>query len=147
MPGWKPAHDPSEVLRRPFDSRIHAETFIDYLEVVIDPMGKISYAVPSHQMALMARLVADRTRRSTAELLAHPIELIEWFDDPENMASVDASANPMVDFMNWLCEATGCVCVWTTRVVGHPNGAQREQLRRLAHLRLYKGRIPTEGND
>lgn len=33
-----------------FDIDKHAENFINYLEVVIDPLGVVNYAVPSHQM-------------------------------------------------------------------------------------------------
>ena len=38
----------SEVLRNPFNVKIHKETFINYLEVIINPDGVIEYAVPSH---------------------------------------------------------------------------------------------------
>ena len=38
----------NEVLRNPFNVRIHKETFINYLEVIINPDGTIEYAVPSH---------------------------------------------------------------------------------------------------
>lgn len=36
------------ILNSPFDVKKHKEVFIDYLEVVIFPDGKIEYAVPSH---------------------------------------------------------------------------------------------------
>ena len=35
-----------------FDLKKHKEKFINYLEVVIEPNGKIHYAVPSHQLFL-----------------------------------------------------------------------------------------------
>lgn len=37
-----------------FDIQKHKETFIDYLEVIIDVNGRIMYAVPSHQEKLIA---------------------------------------------------------------------------------------------
>lgn len=33
-----------------FDIDKHAETFINYLEVIIDENGVVHYAVPSHQI-------------------------------------------------------------------------------------------------
>lgn len=32
-----------------FNPKLHKQTFIHYLEVIIDENGKIMYAVPSHQ--------------------------------------------------------------------------------------------------
>ena len=37
-----------EVLHSPFDIKPHKETFINYLEVIINEDGSIEYAVPSH---------------------------------------------------------------------------------------------------
>ena len=37
-----------EVLRQPFNIETHKETFINYLEVIINEDGSIEYAVPSH---------------------------------------------------------------------------------------------------
>lgn len=37
-----------KVLHSPFNVKTHKETFINYLEVIINPNGIIEYAVPSH---------------------------------------------------------------------------------------------------
>ena len=41
-------------LHSEFDIEKHKKTFPHYLEVIIGPTGKVAYAVPSHQYALIA---------------------------------------------------------------------------------------------
>lgn len=41
------------VLHSPFDIKVHKQTFINYLEVVISPEGVVEYAVPSHVEKLL----------------------------------------------------------------------------------------------
>lgn len=38
----------TRVLYKPFDVKIHKETFTNYLEVIVNEDGSIEYAVPSH---------------------------------------------------------------------------------------------------
>src|SRR5690606_29819 len=56
-----------QVLHSPFDMETHKNTFINYLEVVIDADGTIMYAVPSHQEKLI-RLACERHGLSRDEL-------------------------------------------------------------------------------
>lgn len=42
-----------KILHSPFDVETHKQNFINYCEVIIWPDGKIEYAVPSHNEALI----------------------------------------------------------------------------------------------
>ena len=139
--GQKPTHDPIEVLQGPFDPDVHAETFHNYLEVVIDPEGTVSYASPSHLKAL---------ERAWCQIYGR-------YDDPNDERNLDdlyarmpESANPL----QWLMDRTGYVCVWTDRIESASwdwspkreytgvNGAQAIALQDLAERGLYRGYVP-----
>lgn len=136
-----PTHDPIEVLRGPFDPDVHAETFHNYLEVVIDPEGNVSYANPSHLKAL---------ERAWCEIYGR-------FDDPNDERNLDdlyarmpKDASPL----QWLMDHTGYVCVWTDRIESANwdwspkceytgvNSAQAVALQNLAEHGLYRGHVP-----
>lgn len=106
---FEPEHDQQAVLHGPFDPRIHKETFVNYLEVVIAPDGTVSYAVPSHQEALK---LACR----------------EAGVDPED----DCPPEYYADYMTWLMEQTGYLAVWSEGYAGEPNARQRQALLALA---------------
>lgn len=136
-----PTHDPIKVLQGPFDPDVHAETFHNYLEVVIDPEGNVSYANPSHLKAL-ERVWCEAHNR---------------YDDPADERNLDDlyahmpnDASPL----QWLMDHTGYVCVWTDRIESANwdwspkreytgvNGAQATSLQTLADRELYRGHVP-----
>ena len=117
--------DPNEVLHGPFDPDVHAETFTNYLEVVIEPDGTVVYAVPSHVMAL-ARIRAG-----------HDVTLDGLFRELE---SIPLTESPL----DYLVERTGCASLWT-RCAVYPRSvtdAQRTAIIDLQRRGLYKGPLP-----
>lgn len=67
----------SEVLRNPFNVKIHKETFINYLEVIINPDGVIEYAVPSHIEKVYEKYMEKHkcTREEIYEKFMFPIDV------------------------------------------------------------------------
>lgn len=106
----------------PFDLKKHKETYIDYLEVVILEDGTVEYAVPSHQLKLMA--IAEKKLGKTRE------EILDLC--PPEMYG---------DFNQWLCEITNTISVWCWFHIGYCNKAQNETLRQLKEHGLYYGEI------
>ena len=107
-----------------FDAEKHKQTYVHYLEVVIDREGHISYAVPSHQekMIRVACKQLGLSRDGLNELC--PREMY-W------------------DFMNWLSMLTGLMAVWEGHYeVYEPTTKQIGALRRLKMEGLYTGVIP-----
>lgn len=98
----------------PFIIERHKDEFINYLEVVISPLGDIEYAVPSHAEKLLS--IAGKRR-----------------DDcpPEYWFSV----------IDWLTSITGYICVYNDCYSGIANDAQKDTLRRLRRVGLYTGGI------
>ena len=117
--------DPNEVLHGQFDPDVHAETFTDYLEIIIKPDGTIVYAVPSHVMAL-ARIRAG-----------HDVPLDGLFRELESIPSTESP-------LDYLVERTGCTSLWTRNAV-YPHSvtdAQRTAIIDLQRRGLYKGPLP-----
>lgn len=107
-----------------FDIEKHKKTFQHYLEVIIDPDGKVMYAVPSHQYKLMdiACRKFDVDRKGLDNMCPHEY----W-----------------CDFMRWLCNITGCIAVWEHGIEHDGvNHSQVAMLRRLKMAGLYLGKIP-----
>lgn len=117
--------DPNEVLHGPFDPDVHAETFTNYLEVVIEPDGTVIYAVPSHVMAL-ARIRAG-----------HDVPLDGLFRELE---SIPPTESPL----DYLVEQTGCASLWTWHAVCPHSitDAQKTAIIDLQRRGLYKGPLP-----
>lgn len=111
-----------EILRKPFDIETHKNTFINYLEVVILEDGTIVYAVPSHQEKLIA-LACEKLNITRTKLNA--------LCPPEYYG----------DFMNWLCQVSGCVSLWNSFMVGVANPQQVESIKQLIGESLYSGEI------
>lgn len=111
--------DEMTVLSMSFCPVIHAATFIDYLEVVIDSEGIVTYAVPSH----MERLLSEYMRQ-------------------RGICDRDACLDslPMTAGIEDLCAETDCIAVWTHGIIGVPNARQRRILRRLKVAGLFKGK-------
>lgn len=66
-----------EVLHNPFNVKTHKETFIDYLEVIINPNGIIEYAVPSHAEKVYEKYMEKYkcTREEVYEKFVFPIDV------------------------------------------------------------------------
>ena len=105
-----------------FDINQHKKTYINYLEVLIEPNGHVLYAVPSHQ-ELAIRLACEKRGWSRKRLCN---------ECPEEFYS---------DFLSWVLGLTGCISVWNTLYVGKPNEVQKSVLRELRASGLYAGNI------
>lgn len=66
-----------EVLHSPFNVKTHKETFINYLEVIINPDGVIEYAVPSHIEKVYEKYMEKYkcTREEMYEKFMFPIDV------------------------------------------------------------------------
>lgn len=111
----------NDVLNNAFNVEIHKKTFINYLEIVIDPEGVIEYAVPSHtgklENILMKKLKVDRTA------LSHLCPKEYW-----------------CDYNTWLCKETNYIMVWgapQSFVIGTPNEKQQVALDMLKKEGLF----------
>lgn len=111
-----------EVLHSPFSIKTHSETFINYLEVIIDKDGQIYYAVPSHQEFMINQLLGNKYE-SRSQL---------YSDVPESY---------YFDMTKWLSENTEMIAVWTYKYEGEANHLQKEALQTLKNNGLYKGEI------
>ncbi|PFJ42704.1 hypothetical protein COJ15_05020, partial [Bacillus thuringiensis] len=98
-----------QVLHSPFNIETHKKTFINYLEVIIDAEGTTMYAVPSHQEKLIS--LACNTLKITRDELFKQCPVEYYFD-----------------VMPWLCEVSGCVALWTSRMEGKANKKQEETI-------------------
>lgn len=94
-----------DVLRGPFDPDTHRETFVHYFEVVMAPDGTVVYAVPGH------------------------VEVLERI--ASNMGVGDCPRERWWDYLDWLMEQTGYICLWTNGIMGNPNETQRERINEL----------------
>lgn len=103
-----------------FNRKLHAETFINYLEVVIDSSGKIHYANPSHTI-FMEKL------------------LISKFGDKEFRDMAIRCEESWVDF---LCRESGCIAVWNDFYIGKPNSKQKRALLSLKLMKYTYGGSP-----
>lgn len=107
-----------------FDVEQHKKTYVNYLEVIIGESGKVAYAIPSHQEALIK--IACRKLGVTRQELNAMCPKEYYFD-----------------FMTWLCKMTGCCSVWNEFVVGYEFTAEQvETLELLKSHGVYKGEIP-----
>lgn len=112
-------------LHSKFDLDKHRQTFIHYLEVVIDENGKIMYAVPSHQ-EMMIKLACKK----------HNITREKLYDMcPEDY---------YFDFMPWLSQMSGACAVWENFTISHAyTQKQIDALRKLKSYGIYLGDIPS----
>lgn len=107
-----------------FDLEKHKQTYVNYLEVLIDEEGTIMYAVPSHQLKAMNLACARlNVSRETLDAMC-PREF--WGD-----------------YMTWLCMIAKVVAVWNGHCVAvNPTIKQIGALRRLKMAGVYTGPIP-----
>ena len=107
-----------------FDLEKHKETYVMYLEVLIDPDGKVMYAVPSHQEKAIK--IACQKLGVTREELNRMCPREYYFD-----------------FMRWLCKISGVMAVWTHDCeYWEPTVKQIGKLRQLKMEGLHTGPIP-----
>lgn len=100
-----------------FNIKKHKETFINYLEVIILPTGKIVYAVPSHQEYLIQ-----------FGMKKHNMNREQYM----NMCPYKYCLEPI----DWLTNDTRCIAVWNDRYIGHPNKLQKKALKDLIQNQL-----------
>lgn len=113
-------------LYSPFNLEKHKQTYVNYLEVLIDEDGTIMYAVPSHQEKGV-KLACARLNVSRKELDA--LCPREYY----------------CDYMTWLCMIAKVVFVWNDRCVSvNPTIKQIGALRRLKMAGVYTGSIPKD---
>ena len=107
-----------------FDLEKHKETYVNYLEVMIDKDGKIMYAVPSHQEKAIA-MACEAKGINRAEL--------------EKMCPKEY----YFDFLTWLLMQSGAMAVWNQYYQCYNvTRAQYASLRRLKLAGVYKGTLP-----
>ena len=106
-----------------FDVQKHKETFINYLEVLIEPDGHVMYAIPSHQE--LAIKLACEAKGWTRERLGKECPPEYYFD-----------------FLPWLLSLTGCISVWNDFYQGEANEAQADKLVEMKRAGIYKGNLP-----
>lgn len=115
-----------EVLNSPFDINTHKETFVSYLEVIINESGEIFYAVPSHTHKLceiyMNRFGVDNYEKTKKEI-------------------VEAAWSASLDMCEYLCTKTGCIAVWFQGYRGEPNQTQLNKLKTLRLSGVYAGPV------
>ncbi len=114
--------DQQEVLRLPFDSQRHKDTFPHYLEVIILEDGTVQYAVPSHNENLV-QIIRERECCSR--------------DDISNMCPPEYYA----DFGLWLALKAKALSVWTNFYIGTPSSVQLETLKTLQAEGIYEGSL------
>ena len=107
-----------------FDLEKHKETYINYLEVMIDKDGKIMYAVPSHQEKAI-EMACESKGVDRAEL------------------SKLCPKEYYFDFLTWLLMQSGAMAVWNEYYQSYNvTRAQYASLRRLKLAGVYKGALP-----
>ena len=115
-----------EVLHSEFNIETHKNTFINYLEVIIDDEGKIMYAVPSH-MERLIEVYMERYNVTREEIIC------KLTYEPSWEYGLDMSA--------WLCEKLHCICVWFDCYKGKPNQIQLNKLKTLRLSGVYSGPV------
>ena len=108
------------VLHSPFSIETHKATFVDYLEVCIDPCGVVHYAVPSHQEWMLN-------------------EYMKMHDCTREEAYNSVPPEHYYDLMEWLTKETMSIAVWNDCIIGKPNRFQRITLSELFREGLYGG--------
>lgn len=100
-----------------FDMEMHKQTFIDYFEAILLPDGTVQYAVPSHQEKLI-KIGMEKYVKSRDDFISMcPNEML-------------------FDYMEWLCDTTGCIAVWNRYVVGKPNTFQMKKIHELINAEI-----------
>lgn len=115
-----------------FDIDKHANTFINYLEIVISPDGKCYYAVPSHTQYLE--------------------NILKLHCDICNIDYETFIKDYVYNWPNCLCDLTGYCMVWNTFMTKPSQGLTKAQIdtiytlmtkhyTKIPSLRLYQGEL------
>lgn len=115
------------VLQGPFDMKLHKQTFIDYLEVVISPDGIVEYAVPSHLEKLL-KIFMEQENISDRAVAVKTIE-----DRDTDMDGPLISLTKLTGYISVWCEAYTCGA--------SPTKKQLATLRELKLNGLYHGTL------
>lgn len=121
------ADNMQEVLRGPFDIKLHKLTFINYLEVVISPDGIVEYAVPSHLEKLL-KIFMEQENISDRAVAIKTIE-----DRDTDMDGPLISLAKQTGYISVWCEAYTCGA--------SPTKKQLATLRELKLNGLYHGTL------
>ena len=121
------ANNAQTVLQGPFDIKLHKLTFIDYLEVVISPDGKVEYATPSHLEKLLKIFMEQEHITNRAEAFRIVEERDTDMDGPQIA----------------LTKLTGYISVWNEAYTCgmSPTKKQLAALRTLKLNGLYSGSL------
>ena len=105
-----------------FDIQKHKDTFIQYMECLIDENGTVHYAVPSH-VEKACRMACEKLQVTRDEITALcPREFYyAWLE--------------------WLLMQTHSVAIWYDGLCGTPNQKQKAMLRKLKLAGIYRGPI------
>lgn len=95
-----------------FSAITHNLKYKYYCEVIISPKGNIYYATPSHQQCLL-QIACKKYKKSEQEIA--------------DMCPPEFHA----DYLQWLCDITGYICVWYHYITGTPNDKQLERINYL----------------
>ena len=109
-------------LHSDFDIEKHKQTYINYLEVIIMPTGKVSYAVPSH-VAKLESIACHQLGIDRDELLS------------------SCPRDRWLDYNDWLMEITNCIMVWTDFYLGEANEYQLAKLEEMKEAGIYSGSL------
>ena len=112
-----------EVLNSPFDINTHKETFVSYLEAIMDENGEVFYAVPSHQHKL-CEIYMQKFGKD--------------YDSARNEI-VEATWTADLDIVEYLCTKTNCLAIWFGHYRGYPNEKQLKKLEELFNNGVYAG--------
>lgn len=104
-----------EVLRGPFDPELHKKAFVHYFEAILTADGTVVYAVPSHVRVLERLYTARYGQEHTYD------EYRRWL----------TSHKTICDYLEWLMETTGAICLWTRGFLGMPNATQQRRIDEL----------------
>lgn len=113
-----------EILHQPFDIKVHKKVFHYYLEVIIDEVGTVHYAVPSHQEWLIQKACKKQ---------GIPREQLYDLCPPKYY----------FDVIGWLAQITKCIAVWNESYIESPNESQLMMLKLLEENRLFTPMQPT----
>lgn len=105
-----------------FNIKKHKETFVNYLEIIMYPSGKIEYAVPSHMEKLM--FIA-----------------MKKYNQTRNQVDQNCPKEYYCDYTYWLCRYTGCLAIYNSFYYGKANRIQQKMLEKLKTEGLYSGKI------
>lgn len=111
------------VLNGPFSIQKHKETFINYLEVIIDANGNIYYAVPSHLQKLKHMYMA-RYNATEDQMMA------DFYNQHSGISAVE-----------YFCAKLDCISVWWDGYVGEPKDIHLATLRKLSEAGIYAGPV------